>query len=74
MNGNFDAVFGKKPEPLFIKEQLAYASPCRDCMYRLKNTDHICYSDECDSCMKKYEWLISCLDKLAWYEEKEKKL
>lgn len=72
---NFDTVF--KPPIDWSKVELTSNPPCKTCEHKITlrelypgNT----WDDpvECESCVKRWNYIVDCLEKLAWYEEREK--
>ena len=71
---NFDDIFKK---PNWCGEFLIDNPPCKSCEHLIKlrelhpgnTTDQPL---ECTSCPKQFNYVYKCLQKLAWYEEKEK--
>lgn len=71
---DFDKVF---TEPDWANIKLTGNSPCVTCEHRINlreihpgNTAD--YPIECTNCYKRLSYIITCLEKLAWYERKEK--
>ena len=74
---NFDSVF-KPFEPDWDKVNLTDNPPCATCTHKIElrqlhpgNTWD--QPEECKTCAKRFNYLINCLQKLAYLEDKAKK-
>ena len=72
---DFNKVF-KQEEPNWADIKLADNAPCKTCKYRINQYDlHPGYNGypplECANCMDRLNWIVACIQKLAWYEGKE---
>ena len=66
---DFDSIFNKPPID-WSKVNLTDNPPCKSCNSRFDLWDS---EAGCSHCMKRLNYIIDCISKLAWYEEKEKK-
>ena len=62
----------------WTKIKLTDKSPCTTCENRinikqLRPGIIIASSDKCDNCLDRWQYIINCIMKLAWYERKEVK-
>lgn len=80
---DFDAVF--HPEKKWWNICLTDNSPCNDCAvneeYKIKKLygniaerQYAQLPEYCSTCMKRLNWFIDCLAKLAWYEKQDERL
>lgn len=80
---NFNDIFHKEQKWKEIK--LIDKNPCKNCkiyndyeyMSLLGNIAERQYAelpDTCNHCVPKLQWILDCLNKLSWYEEREDEL
>lgn len=70
---DFDRVFNQKKDWKNIK--LTDNPPCKNCEHKinLRKLHPKTYDSplECQHCAKRLDYILLCIEKLAWYERKE---
>lgn len=80
---DFDRAF--KPWNKWQYVKLSEISPCKDCKiqkeyidrryeFMMNGADAELYEENCKHCVKRYDWIMDCINKLRWYESNDLRL